>query len=150
MKVHKEIPLAEMTLRRYEKPYKLTGRLLIKKLCLSIGLLQPGDSRDVIVDIFYVILNNRNLNSKEIEEKVISFRKKNKLPLLGIASSNIRRQLKRLKDIYLIERSGNTYRLHEGSTLPEIFSEKIESFYLKSIKDRVKEYFEAVHKEIHD
>ncbi len=148
MKVHKELPLSELTLRRYEKPYKLSGRPLIKKLCLSIGLLQPGDSRDVVVDILQVILNNKGLNSKEIEEKVISFRKKNKLPLLGIASSNIRRQLKRLKDMYLIERTGNSYRLHENSNLPEIFSEKIESFYLKSIKDRVKEYFEAVHKEI--
>ncbi|MBN1645322.1 hypothetical protein JW851_04805 [Candidatus Woesearchaeota archaeon] len=148
MKVHKELPLAEMTLRRYEKPYKLSGRSLVKKLCLSIGLLQPGDGRDVIVDILFVILRNKGLNSKEIEEKVISFRKKNKLPLLGIASSNIRRQLKRLKDIYLIERVGNTYRLHEDSDLPEIFSEKIESFYLKSIKDRVREYFEAVHKEL--
>lgn len=148
MKVHKEIPLAELTLRRYEKPYKLSGRPLIKKLCLSIGLLQPGDSRDVIVDILYTILTNPELNSKEIEEKVVESRKKNKLPLLGIASSNIRRQLKRLKNIYLIERVGNAYRLHENSDLPEIFSEKIESFYLKSIKDRVKEYFEAVHKEL--
>jgi hypothetical protein len=148
MKVHKEIPLAEMTLRRYEKPYKLSGRPLIKKLCLSIGLLQPGDSRDVIVDILHIILKNPSLNSKEIEEKVISSRKKSKLPLLGIASSNIRRQLKRLKDIYIIERVGNSYRLNEDSNLPEIFSEKIESFHLKSIKDRVKEYFEAVHKEI--
>ncbi len=148
MKVHKEIPLAEMTLRRYEKPYKLSGRPLIKKLCLSIGLLQPGDSRDVIVDIFHTILKNSNLNSKEIEEKVISTRKKAKLPLLGIASSNIRRQLKRLKDLHLIERTGNSYRLNENSTLPEIFDEKIEAIYLKSIQNRVKEYFEAVHKEL--
>jgi hypothetical protein len=148
MKVHKDLPLAEMTLRRYEKPYKLSGRPLVKKLCLSIGLLQPGDSRDVVVDILYVILNNKGLNSKEIEEKVISFRKKNKLALLGIASSNIRRQLKRLKDLYLIERAGNSYRLNEDADLPEIFSEKIESFYLKSILDRVRDYFDAVHKEI--
>lgn len=148
MKVHREVPLAELTLRRYEKPYKLSGRPLIKKLCLSIGLLQPGDSRDVVVDIFQVILNTPSLNSREIEDKVIESRKENQLPLFGIASSNIRRQLKRLKDLHLIERTGNSYRLNENSTLPEIFDEKIEAIYLKSVKNRVKEYFEAVHKEI--
>ena len=45
-KVSKDIPLNEITLRRYEKP-NLQGRELVRKLCLSIGLLQPGDSRDV-------------------------------------------------------------------------------------------------------
>ena len=54
-KVSKDIPLAEITLRKYEKPGELSKRDLIKKLCLSVGLLQPGDSRDVIVDIFHVL-----------------------------------------------------------------------------------------------
>lgn len=148
MKAHRELPLAELTLRRYEKPYKLTGRALIKKLCLSIGLLQPGDSRDIIVDVLHVLLTNKGLNSREIENKVVSVRTDAKLPLLGIASSNIRRQLKRLKDICLIDKCGNSYRLSEDSSLPEIFTEKIELFYLKSIKDRVKEYFDAVHNEL--
>ena len=50
-KVSRDIPLAEITLRRYEKPYDLKDRELVKKVCLSLGLLQPGDSRDVIVDV---------------------------------------------------------------------------------------------------
>jgi len=50
--VCKEIPLAEITLRKYERPSDLSKRDLIRKLCLSIGLLQPGDSRDIIVDVF--------------------------------------------------------------------------------------------------
>ena len=53
--VSKEVPLAEITLRKYEKPYNLKDRDLVKKLCLSIGLLQPGDSRDVIVDVNYLV-----------------------------------------------------------------------------------------------
>jgi len=96
--ISKEIPLAEITLRRYEKPSKLSDRELVRKLCLSIGLLQPGDSRDVIVDILYVLLRakkqNKSLSSKEIEKEVINARKRQKLALHGIASSNIRRQLK--------------------------------------------------------
>ena len=75
MKVSKDIPLAEITLSKYEKPYDLDRRELTKKLCLSIGLLQPGDSRDVVVDVLYVILQNKLLDSREIEDKVIELRK---------------------------------------------------------------------------
>src|SRR3989344_6184506 len=98
--VSKDIPLAELTLRKYEKPSsEATQREIIKKLCLSIGLLQPGDSRDVVVDIFHVLIDSKNeLNSDEIQERVIEYRKKNKLVLNGIAQSNIRRQLRRLRE----------------------------------------------------
>ena len=145
MKVSKDVPLAEITLRKYEKPYEdLDKRELIKKLCLSIGLLQPGDSRDIIVDVLMVILNNGLLDSKEIEEKVIDLRKSYNLELKGIASSNIRRQIKRLKDLFLIENINNKYRVNENENLIDIFEEKIEKFYLKSITERVKDYFKAI------
>lgn len=143
--IAKEQPLAELTLRKYEKPYQLEERGLIRKLCLSIGLLQPGDSRDIIVDILLVLVKNKQiLSSKEIEEKAIKIRKKYNLQLKGIASSNIRRQLKRLKDIFLIENINNKYRITENDKLINIFEEKIEKFYLKSIIDRVKDYFREV------
>ena len=142
--IFKDTPLAEITLRRYEKPSNLKGRDLVRKLCLSIGLLQPGDSRDVIVDVLNVILTaKKELDSKEIEALVKEERKKHSLPMLGIAGSNIRRQLKRLKDLFLIESIANKYRITENASLEEIFEEKIEKFYLESIKNRVKEYFRA-------
>jgi len=143
--VSKEIPLAEITLRKYERPYELKGRELIKKLCLSIGLLQPGDSRDVIVDVFQALISAKNeTSSEEVEKLVVENRKKHKLQMLGIAPSNIRRQLKRLRDLFLVEKVANKYRIAENARLNEIFEEKIERFYLKTIVDRVKEYFEAV------
>lgn len=145
--VSKEVPLAEITLRKYEKPYNLKDRDLVKKLCLSIGLLQPGDSRDVVVDVFHVLLKNSELTSAEVEQKVIASRKAQKLPQIGIASSNIRRHLKRLKDLFLIESKGSSYRITENACLSEIFTEKIEQYYLKTISERVKEYFEALDKE---
>ena len=143
--VSRDIPLAELTLRRYEKPYKMGKRELMKKLCLSIGLLQPGDSRDVIVDILYVMYNSKKpLGSEEIRTLVIDNRKKSKLELRGVASSNVRRQLKRLRDLFLVEKIKNDYRIAENEKLLRIFEEKIEKYYLNSIVDRVKEYFEAV------
>ena len=145
--ISKEIPLSEITLRRYEKPSKLSDRELVRKLCLSIGLLQPGDSRDVIVDILHSLLKAKKqkklLTSEEIEKEVIDSRKKQKLALHGIASSNIRRQIKRLRDLFLVEKVKNSYRIDEFEDLNVIFEEKIERFYLKSIVDRVKEYFES-------
>ena len=146
--ISKEIPLAEITLRRYEKPSKLSEREIVRKLCLSVGLLQPGDSRDVIVDILHVLLRAKKqkklLSSEEIEKEVIEARKRQKLALHGIASSNIRRQIKRLRDLFLVEKVKNQYRIAEFEEIGIIFEEKIEKFYLKSIVDRVKEYFGSV------
>ncbi len=145
--IAKDTALAEITLRKYEIPSNLTQRELIKKLCLSIGLLQPGDSRDIIVDVLLTLTNkNKMLSAKEIEDKVIEVRKKENLPLKGIASSNIRRQLKRLKDLFLIESISNEYRINENEKLINIFEEKIEKFYIKSIIDRIKEYFKEIDK----
>ncbi len=144
-KISKDIPLAEITLRKYEKPYDSDKRELVKKLCLSIGLLQPGDSRDVIIDVFLTLINSNELiNSKQIEENVINLRKSYNLELKGIAPSNIRRQIKRLKDLFLIENLNNKYIISENDSLINIFEEKIEKFYIKSIMERVKEYFKAL------
>jgi hypothetical protein len=146
--ISREIPLAEITLRRYEKPSKINERELVRKVCLSIGLLQPGDSRDVIVDILHVLIRAKRqkklLSSEEIEKQVINTRKKQKLELHGIASSNIRRQIKRLRDLFLLEKVKTKYRINEFDDLKTIFEEKIEKFYLSSIVDRVKDYFEIL------
>jgi len=143
--VSRDTPLAEITLRRYEKPNAENKRDLIKKLCLSIGLLQPGDSRDIIVDIFHVLLDaKQELDSEKIQELVIDYRKKKKLALHGIAQSNIRRQLRRLRELFLVEKIKNNYRISENEDLHVIFDEKIKKFYLNSIVTRVEEYFKAL------
>lgn len=146
-KISRDIPLSEITLRRYEKP-NLNDRDLVRKLCLSIGLLQPGDSRDVVVDVLYVLLKNRKeLNSEEVRERVINLRKQRNLPILGVASSNIRRQLKRLREVFLVEKAVNNYRINENLSLSEIMEEKLQKFLLPSVLDRVKDYFKAVDEE---
>ena len=146
--ISKDIPLAEITLRRYEKPANLSGRELVRKICLSMGLLQPGDSRDAVVDVLNVLIKakkeQRQLTSDEVCSLVIEERKSLKLPMLGIASSNIRRQLKRLKDILLVEKRLNAYRIAENSSLNEIFEERIEKFLLQSINSRIKEYLKKI------
>ncbi|HLG23346.1 MAG TPA: hypothetical protein VI564_00270 [Candidatus Nanoarchaeia archaeon] len=146
--ISKEVPLSEITLRRYEKPANLDERELARKVCLSLGLLQPGDSRDVIVDVLTVLLNakkeKKTLTCGEICSLVISERKKQKLGGLGTAQSNISRQLRRLKDILIVEKRLNAYRISENSSLTEIFEEKIEKLLVASISSRIKEYLAKI------
>jgi predicted transcriptional regulator len=83
----------------------------------------------------------------KIEKSVRKCRREHKLPMSGVAPSNIRRQVKRLKDAFVVEKVGQTYRLAEDAALHEVFTEKIEKFYLPTIVSRVKEYCEAVERE---
>ncbi len=145
-----EFPLAEITLRKYESPYSLGRRDLVKKICLSLGLLQPGDSRDVVVDILLVLLDSnkdkRAMTLDEIKPKVIESRKKANCDEKGIADSNLRRQLKRMRDIMIVEKEENKYRISEFENLNRIFDEKIANFYVPSIIARIREYISALEK----
>lgn len=150
-KVIKDTPLMELTLRRYEKPNNLNLRELLKKFCLSMGLLQPGDSRDVIVDILHVLLiakkDEKHISSEDIKSQVIDMRTKYNLPLLGVASSNVRRQIKRLRDILIVEKVKNNYRIIEFAKLHDTFEEKISQYLLPTITLRVKEYCKIIDEE---
>jgi len=140
----KDLPLAEITLRRYEKPYDSSRRDLVRKVCLSLGLLQPGDSRDIIVDLLIVLEDSRRskvwLSSFEVRDRVDKVRKDNSLESKGLAESNIRRQLKRLRDSMLVDKQENKYRLSEFAPLGEIFETKIEKFLIPQTIERIKEY----------
>jgi len=144
----REIPLDEITLRRYEKPYDSSRRELVRKICLSIGLLQPGDSRDIVVDILMALENSRKerkeITSIEVGELVRKIRKENSLDERGLAESNIRRQLKRLRDLMLVDKKKNLYRLSEFEPLSEIFQRKIEKFMIPQTIERIKEYMEKL------
>lgn len=140
----KDLPLSEITLRKYEKPYDSSRRELIKKVCLSLGLLQPGDSRDVMVDLLMVLEETRVskewVSSFDIRDKVQEKRKEHSLEEKGLAESNIRRQLKRLRDAMLVDKKENKYRLSEFEPLSEIFEQKIEKFLIPQTVERIKEY----------
>lgn len=140
----KDLPLSEITLRKYERPYDSSKRELIRKVCLSLGLLQPGDSRDIIVDMLMVLEDSRTkkewLNSFEIRDLVQGKRKEHSLEEKGLAESNIRRQLKRLRDAMLVDKQENKYRLSEFEPLGHIFEQKIEKFLIPQTVERIKEY----------
>ena len=51
---------------------------------------------------------------------------------------------KRLRDLFLVEKIRNEYRITENDSLLSIYENKIEKYYLNSINERVKEYFKAI------
>ena len=140
-----ETPLMEIILRRYENPKGLSERSSIKKICLSLGLLQPGDSRDVIVDILMVLerakKEKKELSIIEIKDELIEIRKDGGFSLNGTADSNIRRQIKRLRDVFLAEKVKNKYRIFEFMSLSDIFEQKIKKIILDAILKRTEEHF---------
>ena len=96
----KDLPLQEITLRKYEEPSTLNGRDLSKKFLLSIGLLNPGESRDVIVDIFELLLVvKKDKQFLQIENFLEKLKDRP-----GASAPNVRRQLRRLKELKLIEK----------------------------------------------
>ena len=146
----KDLPLSEITLRKYEKPEGLEKRELVRKICLSLGLLQLGDSRDIIVDILMILINankeKKRLSLDEIRTKAEQLRKEYSLKTKGLAESNIRRQLKRLRDAMLIEKSENKYYLSEHESLSNIFENSIEKFIIPQTIERIKEYLSELDK----
>ncbi len=140
----RDIPLSEITLRKYEKPYELNKRELIRKICLSLGLLQPGDSRDIVVDVLLVLeeakKEKKQLTSFDVKDLVAKMRVENSLEAKGLAESNIRRQLKRLRDAMLVDKSGNYYHISEFESLSRLFEAKIEKFLIPQAIERIKEY----------
>lgn len=132
--ISRDIPLQEITLRKYESPQNMNAKELAKKFLLSIGLLQPAESRDVIVYLFRILLSARKSKQLVPLEKFIELLKNRP----GGSAPNIRRQLRRLKDMKLVERLSNGYRITDSiSNTTENF---IIPFIVNQSIERLKEY----------
>ena len=99
-----------------------------------------------MVDVFEVLIKSRKrrklLPVSEIERKVIQNRKLHKVTMLGVASSNIRRQIKRLRNLLIVDKIKSSYRISEFMPLQQIFSQKIEKVILPNITRRIDEYLQ--------
>lgn len=141
-KALKDLPLQEITLRKYEEPISLDEKDLVKKFCLSLGLLQPGDSRDIIIDIFLILLKIRNkkevLSLKSILDKLSGKE--------GTSPSNVRRQLRRLKSLKLVEKLPEGYRITESSDIGPLFDNYIIQFLINPSLERIRKYIEIIDK----
>ncbi len=135
-KALRDIPLQEITLRKYEQPYNLQEKELVRKFLLSLGLLQPGESRDIIVDIFNLFLKARKRNKTlDVEEIVTELEGKN-----GASSPNVSRQIKRLRDLKIVEKNHEGYRITEFGKIDNIVSNYLVPFVINQSAERLREY----------
>ncbi|MBT3940862.1 hypothetical protein HOD83_03410 [Candidatus Woesearchaeota archaeon] len=128
----KDIPLQEITIRKYESPAGLERKELVRRFLLSIGLLQPGESRDVIVNIFELLLENRGRGFEPTEILRALGEKR------GASAPNVRRQLRRMRDLKLVEKRQDGYQICDS--IPSVVENFIEPFVVKQTVERLKEY----------
>src|SRR5210317_1974290 len=138
-------PFDEIILRLYPSPSNFKGRDLVKKACLSCGLLNPGDSRDVIVDVLTVLAfakkNKEWLTSIVIGDRVSEMRLSENLSLDGTAGSDIRRILKVLRDYGFVVKEKARYQT--SGNLVQAFQEVLDKRVNKII-ERNKMFFKAL------
>lgn len=132
-----DLPLVEMTLRKYERPSG-DKKTLLRTFLLSVGLLQPGDSRDTIADIFDILMqatkSRESLKVKDICARLDQ----------GAAPSNVRRHLRRLSAIKLVEKADGGYRIAESFDLPLAFKYVTQKYILADVLERVEMYAAAL------
>lgn len=137
MRRAREIPIAEITLRKFEKPYEKDLISLLRKFCISLGLLQPGDSRDIVVYILEFLLRARNEKKLVSIEEIRDYLKEKKLS--GLTIQNLRRHIRKLENIHIVDRVGEKVRIKEWMELGEIMKE-IQEYLVNPIFSRVEEY----------
>lgn len=140
-KAFRDTPISEITLRKFERPLSESYDELLRRFCKSIGLLQVGDSRDIIVDILDILVKSaksrRIVTAKELES---SLPRKEK----GLAPSNIRRQLSRLEKFGIVEKINKGYRIREFMSLEELLKEYVKPFIIDPTFERILEYAKKI------
>ena len=138
-------PLSEITLRKYEKGTVVSRRELIRKMCLSLGLVQAGDARDAVVDVFDVLLSAKKaLPSRHIMAQAALLREKAGLSTQGLTHANVCRMLRRLRQLYFVETNADAYRITERERLATLFREQTIPFYIQPLLDRITYVMEQV------
>jgi predicted transcriptional regulator len=130
-----DLPLSEITLRKFERPESLDRKTLIRRFCISLGLVQPGETRVGLIDIFSVLLTSPEpLRAEEISEK------------LGgkLALSGIRRHLRRLEQTKLIEHRNMRYSLAESGDLVYCLNFVTKKYLIEDTFERIVEYAEKL------
>lgn len=142
----KDTPLVDITLRKFERPSNEDADTLVRKFCISIGLLQPGDSRDIVVDILKLFLEAKKHRRFYSSAEVESVLKQNNE--VGVAGSNVRRQLLRLEKIGLVDKTNEGYRIREFLNLNTIINEHVKQFVIEPTLKRIIEYAEEIDRKI--
>jgi hypothetical protein len=142
-KLYKDLPLAGISLNEFEKP-SADYFTNLRRFCISIGVISPGESRVAIVYILDILLrakatNPNGLDSLQITKALYNLDVK-------IVYANILRDVRKLIGIGIIERRGNLFRIKENLPLKELLETFIRPYIIDRIIKRVLEYADAIDK----
>ncbi|MCW1294170.1 MAG: hypothetical protein OH316_00265 [Candidatus Parvarchaeota archaeon] len=144
-KLFKDKPLYRVVLSEFEKP---TADYFsnLRRFCISLGLVNPGESRIGIVYILDILLRSRKdktggLSSYDIIKKLYSSNVK-------IVYANILRDLRKLIAAGLVEKIDGNYRIKENMDLPEIMDKFVRPYIIDRVLKKIGDYASAVERDI--
>lgn len=137
----KDKPLAEIQLSEFEKPGQdyVTN---LRRLCISLGLISPGESRIAIVRILDILLKAKKTNPNGLDSYTIV--KELYQHDVKIVYANILRDLRKLVRTGLVERIDGGYRIKENGTLEDILKNFVKPYIIDRITNRISEYAHAI------
>ena len=92
------------------------------------------------MDVFLVLLKARKeQKSLDLKEILVTLKDKQ-----GASSSNLRRQLRRLKVLKLVEKTTDGYRITESGSIEPILDNYIIQFLIKPSLERIRNYVKEI------
>lgn len=143
-RLYKDRPLSGISLNEFERPTN-DYNVNIRRLCISLGLVSPGESRIAIVHILDILLKTRKKNPDGLDSYELIkelYKKKTK-----IVYANILRDLRKLMAVGIVEKRNGHYRIKENMRLDEIISSFIKPYLIDRTLSKIEEYARSVEKE---
>jgi hypothetical protein len=136
-RLYKDMPLAGINLNEFERP---GGDYFtnLRRFCISIGVISPGESRVGIVHILDVLLKARKEHPQGLDS--YSIVKELYKTDVKIVYANILRDVRKLIAVGLVEKRDTKYRIKENLNLSDILDSFIKPYIVDRILKRISEY----------
>jgi hypothetical protein len=142
-RLYKDRPLSGISLNEFERPTNDYNTNL-RRFCISLGLISPGESRIAIVYILDILLKCRKRNPEGLDSyEIIKNLYKKKVK---IVYANILRDLRKLMAVGLVEKRNSLYRIKENMKLDEIISDFIKPYIIDRMLNKIEEYARSIDK----
>ncbi len=144
-RLYKDTPLIGISLNEFEKPGSdyFTN---LRRFCISIGVISPGESRVGIVHILDILLKARGEDKEGLDSYSI-VKELYKIDV-KIVYANILRDIRKLIAVGLVEKRDGRYRIKENMGLSEILDSFIKPYIVEKILKRISDYASKLDEQI--
>jgi len=141
---------SEIVLRELQLPEKATAtrKALVRWIALSLGLINPGESRLILLDVLDALFHYHFKGDRPTSKEIIAFVKKQSP---SISEKSVLYHLTRLKEAGLIASKGRCYMFNMPSDVPKGSSlgEGLRELYMgksDSALDKIKHVIDKLEK----